>query len=63
VTLTARVVELLERRTRPITAALVAFEVDATPTATAAVLLDLVRLGIVKREKPAGAYRYELVRL
>ena len=27
------------------------------------VATDLVRLGVVKREKPAGAYRYELVRL
>lgn len=57
-----RVIEALERRRFPATAALLAWEVDAPPSTVRHVLSELVDLGAVSRSKPSGAYRYQLVR-
>lgn len=61
-TATARLIEALERRTRPATAALLAHEADCQPNTAAQILRELVALGVATRTKPARAYRYELVR-
>jgi DNA-binding IclR family transcriptional regulator len=62
VSLTARVVDFLERRPRPVTARLVAMELDANVASVSCILLELVRLQVASRCKPGGVYRYELVR-
>lgn len=59
---TVRILEALERRQRPATASLLAYEADCQPSTAAQILRDLVALGVASRTKPAGAYRYELVR-
>jgi DNA-binding IclR family transcriptional regulator len=57
-----RILEALDRRSRPATASLLAHEADCQPSTAAQILRELVELGAATRTKPAGAYRYELVR-
>lgn len=61
-TLTDRIVALLGRSTRPVTARLVAVELDARVGSVSCILLELVTRGTARRTKPGGVYRYELVR-
>ena len=61
-TLTDRIVAFLERCPRPVTARLVAMELDAGAVSVSTILLELVTRGAARRTKPGGVYRYEIVR-
>lgn len=61
-TLTQRIVAFLEKCPRPVSARLVAMELDAKAPSVSTILLELVTRGIARRSKPGGVYRYELVR-
>lgn len=62
-TLTERIVAFLEVSPRPVSARLVAMQLDAKPPSVAAILLELVIRGTARRWKAGEVYRYELVRL
>ena len=60
-TLTQRILAFLEGSQRPVSARLVAKELDAKPPSVAAILLELAMRGAVRRWKAGDVYRYELV--
>lgn len=60
-TLTARVIAFLQMSQLPVSARLVAKELDAKHHSVSSILLELVMRNMVRRWKAGAVYRYELV--